>query len=291
MKTIIAATDFSDEARCAVERAAIVAKEQRAHLSLLHVMSSSALNDLRKLLQTPNDAEAKLIDDARRMLNEVASDISLKMGVMGSTDVKTGHAQTEILAATESADLLVLGAHGRNSLHDLVLGTTAERLLSTCKRPILVAKCPPKTRYERVIVPVDFSSYSAPALAMASRIAPHARMTIVHAFRVPFEGNLRIAGALEEDIRRYYEEEQLGAEKMIRELIHESHVDADRVSYAVERGDPSPVILAKAEEISSDLIVIGKHGQSWIEDLFLGSTTHHVLARSECDMLVVQERL
>ncbi|HEU5400618.1 MAG TPA: universal stress protein [Terriglobales bacterium] len=86
-------------------------------------------------------------------------------------------------------------------------------------------------------------------------------------------------------------EDQRAAEKNIRELIRESHIDSDRVSYAVEGGDPSPVILAKAEKLLSDLIVIGKHGQSWIEDLFLGSTTHHVLARSECDVLVVQERV
>ncbi len=291
MKTIIAATDFSDEARHAVERAAIVAKEQRAHLSVLHVMSSSALNDLRKLFRTPTDVEAKLIDDAGRMLSEVAADISQKTGVMGSTEVKTGQAHAEILAATESADLLVLGANRRNFLHDLILGTTAERLLSTCKRPILVAKRPPKTRYERVLVPVDFSPYSTSALTMASRIAPNARMTIVHAFRVPFEGRLRTVGASDDDIRRYCEEEQQAAEKMIRELILESHVDADRVSSAVERGDPSPVILAKAEDLLSDLIVIGKHGQSWIEDLFVGSTTHHVLARSECDVLVVQDRV
>lgn len=290
MKTIIAATDFSDEARYAVERAAVVATEQRAHLSLLHVMSSSALNDLRKLFQAPTDAEDKLIDDARCMLNEVAADISVKTGLMGSTDVKTGQAQTEILAATEFADLLVLGAHGGNSLHDLVLGTTAERLLSTCKRPILVTKCPPTTQYQRVIVPVDFSSYSAPALTMASRIAPNARIMILHVFRVPFEGRLRIVGASENDIHRYCEEEQQAAEKRICELIRESHIDADRISYAVERGDPSPVILAKAKELLSDLIVIGKHGRSWFEDLFLGSVTHHVLARSECDVLVVPER-
>ena len=289
MKTIIAATDFSDEARFAAERAAIIAEEQRAHLSLLHVVSSSALNEVRKLFRTPTDVAVKLIDDAGHRLNEIAADISLKTGVMGSTDVKTGQAQAEILSATQSADLLVLGAHGGNSLHDLILGTTAERLLRTCKRPMLVAKRPPKTRYERVLVPVDFSPYSASALTMASRIAPNARMTILHVFNLPFEGRLRIAGASEDDIRRYREEEQRAAEKKIWELIRESPVDADRVSSAVEGGGPSPVILAKAEGLSSDLIVIGKHGQSWIEDLFLGSTTRHVLARSECDVLVVQK--
>lgn len=291
MKTIIAATDFSDEARFAAERAAIIAEEQRAHLSLLHVMSRSALNDVRKLFQTPTDVESKLINDARRLLSEIAAGIKSKTGLTGSTDVKVGQALAEILSATESADLLVLGAHGGNSLHDLILGTTAEHLLSKCKRPMLVAKCSPKTRYQRVLVPVDFSPYSASALTMASRIAPDARMTILHVFNLPFEGRLRIVGASEDDIRQYRQEEQRSAERKIWELVRESHVDSARVSYTVEGGGPSPVILAKAEELSSDLIVIGKHGQSWIEDLFLGSTTHHVLARSECDVLVVQERV
>ena len=291
MKTIIAATDFSDEARYAAERAAIIAEEQRAHLSLLHVMSRSALNDARKLFQAPIDVEAKLIDDAGRVLSELAADIRPKTGLTWSTDVKIGRALTEILSATESADLLVLGAHGGNSLHDLILGTTAKRLLSKCTRPMLIAKCSPKTRYQRVLVPVDFSPYSASALTMAGRIAPNARVTILHVFNVPFEGRLRIVGASEEDIRQYREEEQQAAEKKIWELIRDCRVDSDRVSYAVEGGDPSPGILAKAEELLSDLIVIGKHGQSWIEELFLGSTTHHILARSECDVLVVQERV
>lgn len=291
MKTIIAATDFSDEAQYAAERAAIIAKEQRAHLSLLHVLSSSALNDERKLSQTPTDAEAKLIDDAGRMLSKIAADIRSKTGLMGSTDIKIGRALGEVLSATESADLLVLGAHKGNFLRDLILGTTAEHLLNKCKRPMLVAKCSPRAGYHRVLVPVDFSPYSPSALTMASLIAPNARLTILHVFNVPFEGRLRIVGASEEDIRHYGEEDQRAAEKKIWELIRESHVDVDRVSSAVERGDPSPVILAKAEELLSDLIVIGKHGQSWIEDLFVGSTTRHVLTGSACDVLVVQERV
>lgn len=289
MTSILVATDFSDEARYAAERAVVVAQEQCANLSLLHVMSRSALSDLRRSFYAPTDVEVELIDDTKHTLNEIAEDLSRKTGVLGSTDVKTGHAQAEILSATESADLLVLGAHRESSLHDLMLGTTAERLLSACKRPVLVVKSPPKTRYQHVLVPVDFSPYSASALAMASRIAPQAHMTILHVFRIPFERRLQIVGASESGIRRYCEEEQQAAEQRMFELIRESHIDLNRVSYSVERGDPSPVILTKAEELLSDLIVIGKHGQSWFEDLFLGSVTHHILARSTCDTLVVHK--
>jgi nucleotide-binding universal stress UspA family protein len=290
MRCIIAATDFSDEAQYAAERAAIVAKEQHATLNLLHVISDSALQDLRRSFEVLGEVETKLIDDARGMLQDIAASIGQKTGMEARADLRTGQVLAEILAASESADLLVLGAHGATPLRDLMLGTTTERLLRTCKRPMLVAKRLPHATYGQVIVGVDFSPYSAPALNMARRIAPGARITIVHAFRVQFEARLRIAGAADDTIHRYCEAQRQDAVKRIRDLIRESKDDAYRISVAVEHGDPSRVILAKEEELSADLIVIGKHGQSMIEALFLGSVTRHVLTGSKCDVLVVHER-
>ena len=125
---------------------------------------------------------------------------------------------------------------------------------------------------------------------MAMQIAPDARITIVHAFRVPLEWRLRIAGASDEAIHTYCEEERQEAMSRIRDLIQGFTGDPHRISFAVERGDASRVILAKEEELSADVIVIGKHGQSILEELFLGSITRHVLAGSKCDVLVVNER-
>ena len=290
LKSIVAATDFSEEARHAADRAALLAKEQQAQLDLLHVISDSSLNALHKLFRAPADVEAKLVDDARTTLNELTADIDRKTPVVTNACIKTGRVLDEVLSASESADLLVLGAHGLNPLRDLILGTTAERLLRTCKRPVLVTKRPPLAAYEHVIVPVDFSSYSAPALTMAMQIAPNARITIIHAFRVPFEGRLWMAGAAGETIQEYCEEERQEAVRKIRDLIHGFKDDAYRISFAVERGGVSRVILAKEEELSTDLIVIGKHGRSMVEEWLLGSVTRHVLAGSKCDVLVVHER-
>lgn len=290
IKSIVTATDFSDEARHAAERAAIVAREQQAQLDLLHVINDSSLNALHKLFRAPADVDAKLVDDARSTLNELTADIDRKTPVVTNACVKTGRVLDEVLSASESADLLVVGAHGLNPLRDLILGTTAERLLRMSKRPVLVTKRRPQAVYKHVLVPVDFSSYSAPALTMATQIAPNARITIIHAFRVPFEGRLWMAGAAGETIQEYCEEERQEAVRKIRGLIHGFKDDAYRISFAVERGGVSRVILAKEEELSADLIIIGKHGRSMVEEWLPGSVTRHVLAGSKCDVLVVHER-
>jgi nucleotide-binding universal stress UspA family protein len=287
IQSIVAATDFSDEARYAADRAAMVAMEQHAQLSLLHIIDRSALNSLGRLSSAPSELEAKLIDDARSTLNEWIADISRKIPVQAIACVKTGRVLDEIVAASETADLLVLGAHGTNFLRSLIIGATTKRLLRTCTRPVLVVKNPSLAEYSRIIVPVDFLGYSVVSVEMAGRVSSNARITIVHAFRVPFEGRLRIAGASDASIRNYYEAEQADAVKKIASLIRNCCDDVQRISSTVEVGDASRVILAKEQEFAADLIVMGKRGQSMVEELFLGSVTSHVLAGSTCDILVM----
>ncbi len=289
LHTIVAATDFSDESRYAAERAALVAQEQGARLTLLHVLSGSSFKAGRRLFRAPADAKAKLINDARRRLNDLAANLALRTTVEATPSVKIGVVREEILSSARRADLLVLGAHGWSPLRDLLLGTTAERVLLTCSHPVLVAKRAPQGGYAHVLVPVDFSPYSAPALALARRIAPRAHMTILHAFRVPLEGRLRVAGASEDAIQRYCDEEQQHSATRISALIGTLGEDTYRTSAAVEQGDAARVILDAAEARAADLVVLGKRGLSRVEALFLGSVTRHVLTGSTCDVLVVHE--
>jgi nucleotide-binding universal stress UspA family protein len=57
----------------------------------------------------------------------------------------------------------------------------------------------------------------------------------------------------------------------------------------VIHGDPSQRIIAMEQEYDADLIVVGKHGTHFAEELLLGSVTKHVLAESQCDVMVVAD--
>ena len=290
LRSIVTAIDFVDEARCAADRAAIIANEHQAHLSFVYVISPSSLEYLDRLFSAPAEAKDKLLNDAKRRLNDVAAEIGRTTGLVTAAYVKVGPVLDGILSAAEAADLLVLNVRGSNPVQDLILGTMAERVVRKCKRPVLLVKGPSRTPYKHVIVPVDFSPYSAPALEKARQIAPNARITVIHAFHVPSEAKLYLAGVTDEAIRQYYEEERQEAVKKIETLIHDMVDNSPLISFAVERGKGSDVILAKAQDLSADLIVIGKHGQSMFEDLLFGGTTSYVLAGSKCDVLIVQEK-
>lgn len=289
MKSLLAATDFSDSARNAVRRAALVAAEHQAQLTLLHVMSGPSMDALRQQFHLPDEATTKLVADAGRMLGEWAADLGGTTGPAPATQLRIGRVVDEVHAASATADLLVLGARGWNPVRDVLLGTTAERLLRKSRRPVLVTKRAPVGAYRRVLVPVDFSPCSAAALDMALRAVPKASLVVAHAFEIPFESKLRQAGVTEDEFQEYRIQARQRALRDIDRLVRETAGNAQRCSRVVEHGAAAPLILAKEAEHDADLIVIGKHGRSMVEEAFLGSVTRHILTDARCDVLVVHE--
>lgn len=140
LTSILAATDFSEQARAAAARAALLAREQAATLRLLHVISSSSLDDLRNVMRGSAAVEHSVLEEARVSLHDTATTLTRTTGVTATEEVATGQVIATIRTAAEEVDLLVLGARGTNPLRDLLLGTTAERLLRTSCCPALIVK-------------------------------------------------------------------------------------------------------------------------------------------------------
>lgn len=287
IRSLLAATDFSDDGINACRRAARLAREQGAGLELLHVISGGSLALLRGFFP---DAATSIAGNAQKALENLGAELATD-GLAVKATVQEGAITTEVLAAMPRADLLVVGARGSNPLRDLMLGTTAERLLARATGPALVVKQPPWDSYRRVLAPIDFSRFSATVLTAAATLAPEAEIQVCHAFDLPFEGKLWLAGVADAEINRYRAEARRQALADIQQLVDGLPALAGRTSLpAVTRGDPAPVILDQEAVYKPDLIVIGKQGRSALEEFLLGSVTRHVLADSKCDVLVVNAR-
>ncbi len=72
----------------------------------------------------------------------------------------------------------------------------------------------------------------------------------------------------------------------IRERVAAFGIEPERV--AVRIGRPALEIRAYAEEIGTDLIVLGTHGRHGLTGVMLGSTANGVLHGSPCDVLTVR---
>jgi nucleotide-binding universal stress UspA family protein len=52
-------------------------------------------------------------------------------------------------------------------------------------------------------------------------------------------------------------------------------------------GPPIPHILAEAERTDADYIIMGSHGHTALYDLLVGSTTHGILRKARCPVVVI----
>lgn len=288
--SLLAATDFSDPARHALERAAqLAATHSGARLTLTHVISSSMLERLRGLMQDEAPAvQQRLLHEAQNALAELASHLGEKFACQTDTLLRQGLALNVIpgLADELRSDLLVMGARGTHFVHEFLIGSTTERVLRKTRRPVLAVKQRPRGAYRRVLVPVDFSLHAAAAAETAHRWLPDAEIVLLHAFEVEPENILRFAGVAEDEIHAYRIRAREEAFSAMAQFVDTLSVPAASLTRVVVHGAPTLRILEHEQSLDADLIVMGKHGQTTLEELLLGSVTKHVLAYSNCDVLV-----
>lgn len=289
---ILAATDFSAPARHATDRAARLAQETGAALTLMHVLPGGAVQELRQWLGAGHGMEQHLHESARQQLRQLADDLKATRHVTAHTVHSIGSVLDDILceASALDASLLVLGARGAGFMRRLVLGSTSERLLRRTARPVLVVRQTPHEPYRRALVALDFSPWSARAITLARRVAPHARLLLFSAYQVPFEDKLHFAGVDTATIERYRHQARADAAQRLHALAAASGLKPSDWESCVVEGDASQRIIEYEQEEDCDLVVLGKHGQSATEDLLLGSVSKHVLAEGSTDVLVSTAR-
>lgn len=289
LRHLLAATDLSALSRHAAERAAMVARHSGAQLTLQHVLSGSALAELRTWLGAGTAPEQAVLDSAQRALHSLAEQLSHHHdGLNVQVELTTGTVLDRLLlsASEHAADLLVLGARGAGTLRRLALGSTAERLLRRSRLPLLVVRQTPHEAYRRVLVPLDFSRWSAPALRLAQQVAPQAHLVLLHTYEAPFVDKLHYAGVDEAQIAQYRQQAQVLARQRLHALAGEQGLRPGQWTPSLVSGEAWLRIVEQEQEHDCDLIVLGKHGRHAAEELLLGSVTKTVLAEAQGDVLV-----
>jgi universal stress protein A len=135
-----------------------------------------------------------------------------------------------------------------------------------------------------ILYPTDFSANAEAALALASALARegHGRLVVLHVERPPLATLGGTAGVppLPTEYDRQRLEEQLQRIKPLRPGI--------AVEHRLEYGDPASVILKTAQEVGTDLIVMGTHGRTGLRRLLMGSVAEQVVRKASCPVLTVR---
>ena len=282
MKLILAATDFSARSDRAIRRAALLARAHDARLMLLHVVDDDRPE--RLVAEEMATAQELLQKTAESVLSDVQSEAKVVLG-----DPFEGVAKT---TRESAADLIVMGAHRKQILRGIFIGTSVERVMRMRIAPVLMVNAEPLSAYERGLVATDLSEHSGHALQVARqlRILPPARVVVVRAFDVFARGKLSYAGVSTEKISSHVKEMAAEARSELAGFIAALDADFKPEALRVKEGRAAGVIVDTADETGADIVVVGTHGRSGIAKFLLGSVTEEVMWRLERDILVVPPR-
>ncbi len=138
-----------------------------------------------------------------------------------------------------------------------------------------------------ILTPVDFSVVTESVIAAAATLAKSqgARVALLNVSQPPIITS-EYAPYLENISEIAAVSEKASAKQLSRlaSKLQEAGVPTDTVQLS---GTPVIEILKQAEALQADYIVLGSHGHTAFYDLLVGSTTHGVLLRARCPVLIV----
>lgn len=285
---ILVAVSFSERSVDAVRKAARLAAERKANLTLLHVVEPVKGRSIRRLPAQQTLLRARVVN-ARRELARHAGEIAAKDRLAVDFRIEIGEKVGAIMRACKEADVLFIGGTGMSGLGAALHLTTAERLIGTCGIPVLVVNRPLEDRCERALVPVDGSYPSAAALSAAAMLWPQATLTLLHAVDGRRERLMRMHEAPLWTAADRHSLRVIKGHECVRALAGRARVPIARVAFRLAYGDAWRAVLAVQEELDAQVVVMMKRKATVLADFILGSTVRRLLSRLHCDVLVTPE--
>jgi len=277
---ILAATDFSTRSYRALRQAGLLARPG-TELHVLHVVDDDRPADLINIEQR----------EAHRILGEQIASIPELQNVDARPRVIEGDPFDGILRASDEikADLIVMGAHRKQFLRDIFVGTTIERVIRKGNVPVLMVNNEAQLSYNRIVAPIDMSNASANALriGIATGLIDERGATLLHAFWAPAKSKLRLAGSDQTSIDSYVADERQRAADEVAAFLAANGLDGTKWSVQLQEGEAIEVIAEMVAKTRPDLLVMGTHGRSGVLKTLIGSVTERALRTLNVDILAV----
>jgi len=138
-RSVLVATDGSENSDFAVRNAVNIAKKNGAPLTVLFVIDPDKMSGLAGALDTSEN----ISEAARQLSSEAfsrAEEMGRQAGISLSTKIMQGHPADKIAEESANHDLCVCGSLGRTNAKRAVIGSVAEKVVRSAYCPVLVCR-------------------------------------------------------------------------------------------------------------------------------------------------------
>ena len=278
-RKILCPIDFSDNSIAALDQAARLARKSDALLYLMYVefipMSSPA--ELANYVTVSTEpGKLRLEQIARKHLARVRHELVVQVGWPAEL--------IERAAQDLDVDLVVMATSGRSGVARFFLGSIAEHVVRTSKRPVLsFGPGAALGALKRILCPVDFDPQSIAALNFGWRLAQEYRaaLSLLHVVRAPFEPS-------EVPVEPITPEWEQDARAQLAKVAADNLGAKAKYKLLVRRGNPAGAILEVEKELRPDMIVMATHGRGGLSHLVLGSVADRIVRESSVPVLTVR---
>jgi len=287
--------DGSRLAEAVLPAAVAFAERFAATLLLFHVVEESPPSAVHgeHHLMTAEEAQAYLRDVVARLARP---DVHIETDIHAARQVDVARSITEH-AEELHADLVMLCAHGRGGLRDVLVGSIAQQVIQRGTTPVFLV---PATMTDgspfacrHILVPLDGTAVHEPALPVAVEIA-RAFSAALHLLTVvATAGTLSPERAatgvlLPSTMAAILDLAQRNAVDYLQKTTQKLLADGLKASAEVRRGDVAAGILAEIEHFQADMLILATHGRSSLAEFWSGGVTPKILSHSPVPVLLVR---
>jgi nucleotide-binding universal stress UspA family protein len=295
-KRILVPLDGSNLAEQVLPFACYLAERLQATLVLFHVVEKESPNAIH------GQRHLREVTEAREYLDQVAGQFSsAKVSIFQDVHEvqEVGVAQTIRDHAEElHTDLIVLCAHGRGGLRDMIFGSIAQQVIRQGTIPVLFLR--PNTVRDlttnpisQILLPLDGLKTHEGAIPVAVSLAAKFEASLRLLTVIPTADTLPIKGAITGRVSRRATTLTLDisaqqAEAYLRKISQDISTQGVPVSGAVLRGNVQSKLIETIEAERIDLVVMATHGVNPIDARWEDSLTPRFLPKTSVPVILVR---
>lgn len=141
---------------------------------------------------------------------------------------------------------------------------------------------------KKILIPTDFSKHAEYALKVAAQIAKknNSEIILLHMLELPHQGSDAIGSGSDIPEIMFFKN---AAIRRLENLMEVDYLKGLKVSEVIQFEKAFEGIMDVSKTNNVDLIVMGSHGASGFQEMFIGSNTEKVVRTSDVPVLVIKK--